>query len=150
MHKNEKRVIFALGAVGYPILELLYRRRTHWSMALAGGICFSMIYRIHQRRRPLLMRCASGALAVTGVEFVAGLLVNRLFKLRVWDYSARRHNILGQICPAYTGVWFGLCAILSPLCKRLRLYFSVKGAYNQKKGLRRSAEDASENTRLAG
>ena len=28
---------FLVGAVGYPALEMLWRRRTHPSMALAGG-----------------------------------------------------------------------------------------------------------------
>ena len=29
---------FVVGAIGYPLLELIYRKRTHYSMAVAGGI----------------------------------------------------------------------------------------------------------------
>ncbi len=126
MNRREKIGVFAIGAAGYPIIELLYRKRTHWSMAVAGGVCFSLIYRIHGTKRPLLLRCAMGAAAVTCVEFVTGLVVNRLFKLGVWDYSKKRFNLLGQVCPKYTGMWFALCAALSPVCKGIRAVYRRK------------------------
>ena len=124
MNRKENQTVFLVGAMGYPILELLYRRRTHWSMALAGGLCFSFIYRIHQTKRSLLRRSALGAAAVTGVELLTGLIINRHLKLNVWDYSKRRFNFLGQVCPAYTCLWLGLSAMLSPVCKGLRRYIT--------------------------
>ena len=38
-----------------------------------------------------------------------GCVVNRLLKWQVWDYSGRFGNLLGQVCPLYTGLWFLLC-----------------------------------------
>ena len=31
--------IFIMGGLGYMGLELLWRKRTHWSMGVAGGLC---------------------------------------------------------------------------------------------------------------
>ena len=126
-------MVFAIGAIGYPALEMLYRRRTHWSMSLAGGACFSAIYAIHKTKGPLLCRCMRAAACVTAVEFVTGLIVNRWLRLGVWDYSKNRWNVLGQVCPRFTAAWLGLSALASPLCRGLRLYFSRPIAYNQKR-----------------
>lgn len=124
MSKKETVAVFLLGAAGYPLLELLWRRRTHVSMALAGGICFSLLYRIHARKAPLFSRCLMGALAITSVEFITGLIVNRLLRLGVWDYSRAKAHLLGQVCLYYSCLWFVLSGLVSPLCGKLRLYFS--------------------------
>ena len=43
------------------------------------------------------------------------MLVNRRLKLGVWDYSNRRFNIKGQICPLYSALWALLCLPVSAL-----------------------------------
>ena len=55
------------------------------------------------RRLPLPIRIAAGAGAITAVELLAGLLVNRDFS--VWDYRDMPLNFLGQICAAYSFLW---------------------------------------------
>lgn len=122
MTKKTMLQAFTIGAIGYPILELAWRRRTHLSMAFAGGLCFVGLYKIHESKKPLLLRCLQGALWITAVEFITGLFVNKILHLRVWDYSAQNHHVLGQICLKYTCYWFGLTALVSPLCSRLRVY----------------------------
>ncbi len=124
MSRAEKRAIFAIGAAGYPLLEMLYRKRTHWSMALAGGVCFSFMYHIHQTKRSLVRRGILSAIAISGVELMTGLVVNRVLNLDVWDYSGKRFNILGQVCPTYAAIWFGLSTLLAPVCRGLGMYFS--------------------------
>ena len=37
---KEKIVLFSIGAMGYGLIEILWRGYTHWSMLTAGGICF--------------------------------------------------------------------------------------------------------------
>ena len=120
--KKENWAAFGLGAIGYPLLEMLWRRRTHFSMAVAGGICFSLLYRIHLRKKPLLARCLTGALSITVVEMITGLIVNRWLHLRVWDYSRDRFHLLGQVCLRYTFYWFILSGLISPVCKKMRAY----------------------------
>ena len=36
--------LFLVGGVGYSLLEIGWRKRTHWTMAAAGGLCFSLLY----------------------------------------------------------------------------------------------------------
>lgn len=111
-----------VGGVGYCLLEMVWRGRTHWSMALAGGVCFAAEHAINRQfaHAPLWRRCLMGAAVITAVELAAGRLFNRRYQ--VWDYRGRRGNLDGQICLAYSGLWFLLCV---PLC-------SVSGAIRKK------------------
>lgn len=103
-------IYFLIGAFGYGSIELLWRGRTHLSMLLLGGICLLILRAISHTRLPFFSRCAAGALAITVMEFAMGCVVNRWLGLAVWDYSANRMNLMGQICPLYTALWFLLCA----------------------------------------
>ena len=46
-----------------------------------------------------------GAAIITSLEFLAGLVVNRLLGWNVWDYSGMPLNVLGQICVPYMLLW---------------------------------------------
>ncbi|MBO5253279.1 MAG: hypothetical protein J6C51_04975 [Clostridia bacterium] len=116
---------FILGSTLYPVVEILWRGRTHSSMALAGGLCFVLIDIVccrKMQKKSLAVKCAAGSLLITFVEFVIGVCVNLILKLNVWDYSALPLNILGQICLPFSAIWFVLtvpaCALCS-LCGRL-------------------------------
>ncbi len=54
-------------------------------------------------RAGTVLRCLAGSAIITGVELVFGLLFNR--KHNVWDYSDRRGNFRGQICPLFSLLW---------------------------------------------
>lgn len=114
-------VVFLIGGAVYSMLEIAWRGYTHWSMTLCGGLCFLVLYalHVHARALPLLLRCLLGSLSITALEFAAGCIVNLWLGWDVWDYSAVPLNILGQICPLYTLLWFGLCAASAPVCYRL-------------------------------
>ena len=103
--------VWLVGSAGYSRLEILWRGFTHWTMAVTGGLCFFLLYRLNLRRprEGVLRKCLRGTFAVTAVEFLVGCVVNRLLKWQVWDYSGRFGNLLGQVCPLYTGLWFLLC-----------------------------------------
>lgn len=113
--------IFLTGSSLYPTLEVAWRGRTHFSMAIAGGICLCLIDRICNsdlHNKKMITRCCAGAGIITGVEFVTGVLVNLILKLNVWDYSAQPLNIMGQICLPFTILWslatipaMGICNI---------------------------------------
>lgn len=114
-------VVFSTGALGYGMIEILFRGWTHWSMLLTGGVCFSGLYAINRRMRgaPLLLRCLAGAGLITAAEYAVGMLVNRRLKLHVWDYSHLRGNIQGQICPLFCALWFMLCVPAFGACSLL-------------------------------
>lgn len=106
-----------LGGLGYPAVEILWRGRSHWSMALAGSLTLPLLDRLARRRRGL-RAAARGAALITGVELGFGLLFNLGLRLRVWDYSHCRGHLWGQICPWASLRWFGLCLGLLPLLRR--------------------------------
>ena len=101
----KKILLFTIGGTGYVGLELLWRGRSHSSMFLAGGLCFLLLGKLNrtQPRLPLVLRGALGAIVITSVELLAGLLANRDY--RVWDYRAVPMNFMGQICPRFTALW---------------------------------------------
>lgn len=103
------------GGVGYGLVEVVWRGYTHPSMVITGGVCFALICAVNGRlaHRSLVCRSAACAACVTAVEFCVGLLVNRVFRMGVWDYSDMWMDLLGQICPLYSCLWFGLCLVLS-------------------------------------
>ena len=57
----------------------LQGKATHWSEALWKQI----------------IRCT---IFVTACEFITGLIVNKWFRLAVWDYSNQPFQLFGQIC----------------------------------------------------
>ena len=112
---KKNSLLFSIGSVGYATIELLWRGRTHWSMMLAGGICFVLFAKIAARfkRQPLLYKAILCALAVTSVELIFGIIFNIILGKDVWDYSRIPFNFLGQICLLYTVLWgFLSCAFL--------------------------------------
>lgn len=116
--------MFALGALAYPVVELMWRGRTHWTMSLTGGLCTLLIHLGNRRmhRAGLTARCGMGCAVITCTEFAVGCVVNRLLGWNVWDYSHVPLNILGQICPVYSIFWFLLSlpvlAVSSRMLKR--------------------------------
>ncbi len=45
------------------------------------------------------------------LEFIAGIIFVKGFKVRLWDYTNMRGNIMGIICPVFSVIWF-LVAII--------------------------------------
>ena len=42
---------------------------------------------------------------MTLIEFIAGLIFIKGFKVKLWDYSDRKGNIMGIICPSFSLIW---------------------------------------------
>lgn len=121
--KEFKRLsmLFTVGGVGYAFIEILWRGRTHWSMCIAGGLCFIVFSEVSKRMRdkPLVLKAFICALFVTLIELAFGLIFNMLLGMRVWDYSGMLLNLWGQICPAFSVVWVWLAIAFIPLADRL-------------------------------
>ena len=53
------------------------------------------------------------------LEFIAGIIFVKGFKVRLWDYSNMKGNILGVICPLFSFFWFVISLVyyycLNPL-----------------------------------
>ena len=103
--------VFLLGAGAYGTMEVLFRGYTHWTMLITGGACVLTMYYMQDwiLNLPVVLGALAGALIITFYEFFVGILVNLKLGWQVWDYSALPGNILGQICPAFTAIWFCVC-----------------------------------------
>ncbi|OGO91804.1 MAG: hypothetical protein A2Y17_13685 [Clostridiales bacterium GWF2_38_85] len=104
-------LLFLIGGSIYALLEILYRRKTHISMFIAGGVCLVLIHYFCNVINPFCRFCkvikaAMCSALITVIEFIIGFFVNILMGLQVWDYSELSFNLLGQICPQLTFIWF--------------------------------------------
>ena len=116
------------GSIGW-ILELFYRRMAHgkWinpgfltgpclplygsGVLLLYGFCslsFSFI------SSPALRNTAKIILltiALSGIEYITGLIFTKIFHVKLWDYSTRPGNIQGIICPLFSVIWGAVGAV---------------------------------------
>lgn len=113
--------LFVFGGLAYGAVEILWRRKTHWSMLLTGGACFVSLFNFFSKREklPLHRKCIIGSTIITSIEFLCGCIVNKGLKLNVWDYSKQKFNILGQVCPFYSVLWGFLCIPINFICKKV-------------------------------
>ncbi len=51
------------------------------------------------------------AVGMTVIEYIAGIVCLRIFKVRLWDYSDLFGNIQGIICPQFSLIWSLLGAV---------------------------------------
>ena len=114
-------MLFFLGGAGYVLLELLYRGRSHYSMFLAGGVCFLLLGKLEEvePRLPGVIRPLVGAGIITTGELAAqGLIFIRDYA--VWAHRGIPGNFCGQICPKFTLLWIPLAWGAGKLYRRLR------------------------------
>ena len=123
--------VFIIGAAGYTLIEILWRGYSHISMAVTGGVCFMLLCLIQRYLLiPFFMKCIFGMLIISIIELTAGLVLNILFGMNVWDYSHEAMNILGQVCLKYSLLWFLLCM---PIFGVLGSIEKIRRALNEKK-----------------
>ncbi|MFA6667512.1 MAG: putative ABC transporter permease [Bacilli bacterium] len=48
---------------------------------------------------------------MTLLEFVAGIIFIKGFRIKLWDYSSLKGNIMGIICPLFSAIWLAVGAI---------------------------------------
>lgn len=119
-------VLFLIGGLIYYVLELVFRGHSHPAMIVVGGLCFLLIGGINEYipwDMPLWQQSLIGALLVTAVEFVSGVILNVWLGLHIWDYSNMPFNILGQICLPFTLLWLALSLVGIILDDWLRYWF---------------------------
>ena len=115
--------MFPIGALGYGLIELLWRGRTHPSMLTAGGICFIAFAKIGEKfkNKSMLFKSLIGSGFVTFIELVFGIIFNIILKKNVWDYSKMPLNFKGQICALYSIFWIFLSFIFIPVAQKIKV-----------------------------
>ena len=105
--------LFLIGGAAYYSLEELFRGYSFYAMAVCGGLCFIICGSINEKSRcmPLVLQQLIAASGITAIEFASGLILNVRLGMNMWDYSNMPGNIMGQICPQFTVLWFFLSAV---------------------------------------
>ncbi len=126
--KKENLLMFPIGALGYGLIEILWRGYTHPSMLTAGGICFVFFGKIGEKlkNRSPLVKALIGSFFITLIELIFGIIFNIILKKKVWDYSKMPFNFLGQICLLYSIFWGVLSLIFIPLATSLKVRLQKK------------------------
>ena len=120
--------LFFIGSVFGWVLELLFRRfissanpERKWInpgfcvgpyIPLYGfGLCFLFLIASLERQTGLspfwskMLLFLAMAVCMTLIEYIAGLLSLKVFKVRLWDYRSQWGNIQGLICPKFSLIW---------------------------------------------
>lgn len=122
-------LLWTWGGTVYFLLEVAYKtatghpERISWTMLVLAVVLTVPLERCGAElpwECPLWLQALACAALVTITEFVAGLVINLWLCLDVWDYSDLPFNLLGQICPQYAIVWWGLCFLFIPVFDWLR------------------------------
>lgn len=66
----------------------------------------------------LLLVYCSGVVAATLLEYVTGYIMERLFKVRYWDYSSQKFNLHGYICLTSSIAWGFLTIFMTEIIHR--------------------------------
>ncbi len=118
-------ILFFTGGIAYYLVEIIYRGISHPSMLFLGGLCFSLIAAVNIRLKdvPVIIRLLILTLMITALEFIAGCILNLWLGLGIWSYADMPFDLLGQICPLYTGFWFLLSAAATALYGKMEKFF---------------------------
>ncbi len=110
--------IFCIGALGYGIIELLFRGYTHITMGILGGICLLFMSILNYFRSSLISQLVCAVISgifITVLEGTMGYFINLKLHMNVWDYSTNAFNLHGQVCLKFSLAWILLSAVIMPL-----------------------------------
>lgn len=66
----------------------------------------------------LILVYTAGCIGATALEYVTGVTMEALFKVRYWDYSKNRFNFQGHICLGSSLAWGFLTILMTELVHR--------------------------------
>ncbi len=124
--------LFFIGSVLGWVLELLWRNITHrnkkWVnpgfctgpyLPIYGfGLCtmylLASLEQVGLIQNPFwnkVLLFTAMAVGMTVIEYIAGIICLKFFKVRLWDYSNLWGNVQGIICPVFSLAWAVLGAV---------------------------------------
>ena len=118
--------LFVIGSLFGWVLELFFRRFVSQKKWMNPGFLvgpylpiygFGVLILYFVSNIPLgieskavdtILRILIIGIGMTLDEFVAGLIFIKGFKIKLWDYSNRKGNIMGIICPSFSLIWLAV------------------------------------------
>ena len=125
--------LFAVGSAGGWVAELLFRRIVHKKWVNPGflqgpylpiyGFGVVALFLIAEIPLPVqsvwlkyFLQILLVCVCMTGIEYVGGLVFIKGMGLKLWDYSDRKGNIQGIICPLFSLIWTAVGAVYVLFC----------------------------------
>ena len=118
-------ILMLIGGCTYYGIEICFRGYSHWVMGIIGGMCFlacGAVNEILPKDMIMQLQMMIGGLAITAIEFMAGIILNVVMGLHLWDYSGMPFNLLGQICLPFAVLWILLAGVAIVLDDYLRYW----------------------------
>lgn len=108
--------IFVIFGTLYFIIETIWKGHlTHWSMFVLAGIIGTLIGGMNEYipwEMPFWEQCLGGAALATLFEGCAGIVLNIVLNLHIWDYSNMPFQFFfGQCCLPFCAAWLVLAAL---------------------------------------
>ncbi|MBR0188757.1 MAG: putative ABC transporter permease [Clostridia bacterium] len=115
--------LFVIGSLGGWVIELLFRRFVSQKKWMNPGFLTGPYLPIYGFGVLVLYAVSNIPLGIDGhiwdviiriiiigvgmslIEFLAGLIFIKGLGIKLWDYSNRKGNIMGIICPSFSLIW---------------------------------------------
>ena len=118
-------MLFVVGGVSYAGIELLYRQKTYFLMAILGGLVFVLLDKINDKiswNTDILLQGCVGSVLITGMEFIIGNLSLAGVLPKMWDYSYMWLNYKGIVCLPFSLLWIVLSIVAIFLADSINYY----------------------------
>ena len=118
-------MLFVVGGVSYAGIELLYRQKTYFLMAILGGLVFVLLDKINDKiswNTDILLQGCVGSVLITGMEFIIGNLYLVGLLPKMWDYSNMWLNYKGIVCLPFSLLWIVLSIVAIFLADSINYY----------------------------
>jgi uncharacterized membrane protein/HD superfamily phosphodiesterase len=105
------------------IIEVIYRSITQREFINAGflygpfvplygfGAVFIILMDSQINHWPLPVKIVVYGIILTLIEYVTGIILEKTFKLKLWDYSDNKFNFQGRICLLFSLLWAAIAVI---------------------------------------
>lgn len=107
-------LLWTWGGTLYFFMEVIYKtlkgkpESISWTMLLVAFLLCIPLERFGAElpwEMPMIFQTLICGVAITIVELIAGIIINIILGMNVWDYSNLPFNFLGQICLSFSLLW---------------------------------------------
>jgi len=110
-------VLFAIYAFTGWIIEVAYRSATQRQLINAGflygpfipiygfGAILIVVLEMLIHDRSLFFKIITYGILLTSIEYATSFSLEKMFKLKLWDYSDCRFHLHGRVCLSFSMIW---------------------------------------------